>query len=177
MITIGHRPPASDDLVGHLLECHGRIRRFVALARTAGAASEGSDEIVEACAAVERYFERALPLHVEDEERSILPRLRGKRADVDEALGVMEAQHQAHQPLLEEMLAASRSLRERPGDSARRDRLRVAAERLSAEFAPHLELEESVVFPAIRSLLGPAVHAEIRAEQRQRRQPAPPDVP
>jgi len=177
MITIGHRAPAPDDLIGHLLACHDRIRKFVALAAQAGGAAAGAAEIAEACAAVERYFERALPFHIDDEEQSIVPRLLGKRADVDEALRTMEAQHHAHEALIAKMLVASRSLREAPGSATSRERLRVAAERLAAELEPHLELEERVVFPAVRSLLGAEERAQIRREQAARRSNAWVPVP
>ena len=170
MISIGRRVPAASDLVGHLLECHERIRRFVALAVKVGAGGGAAGEVVDACAAVERYFERALPLHIEDEERSIVARLRGKDADVDEALRAMEAEHEAHRPLVEELLAASRSVRESPDATDRRERLRLAAVRLAADFEPHLAREERVVFPAVRSLLDADAHAQIRGEQRARRE-------
>jgi len=67
------------------------------------------------------------------------------------------------------LLAASRSVRQTPRDAGRHERLRLAAARLAGEFEPRLELEERVVFPAIRSLLGPDAHARIRGEQRARR--------
>jgi iron-sulfur cluster repair protein YtfE (RIC family) len=169
MITIGQRAPDAGDLVGHLLACHERIRRFVALAAKAGEAAAAPAEIGEACAAVERYFERALPLHVEDEERSIVPRLIGRRDDVDEALRTMETQHRAHDALIAELLVASRSLRASPADRTARERLRGAAVRLAADLEPHLELEERIVFPALRTLLRPEQLAEIRQEQRARR--------
>ena len=177
MIKIGQRAPAPSDLTGHLLACHERIRKFVALAAQAGGAAAGDAEVTEACIAVERYFERALPYHIEDEEKSIVPRLLGKRADVDEALRAMEAQHRAHASLIEELLAASRSLRQAPGSAATRERLRLAAVRLAADFEPHLELEERVVIPAVRSLLGAEEQAQIRREQAARRSEAWVPVP
>ena len=177
MITLGQRAPAPSDLIGHLLACHDRIRRFVALAAQAGGAAAGEAEIAEACAAVERYFERALPFHIDDEERSIAPRLLGKRADVDEALRTMEAQHHAHEALIAKMLVASRALREAPASATSRERLRAAAARLAAEFEPHLDLEERVVFPAVRSLLGAEEQAQIRQEQGARRSGAWVPVP
>ncbi len=177
MITIGQKAPAAGDLVGHLLACHQRIRRFVALAAKAGESAAAEAEIVDACAAVERYFERALPFHIDDEEQSIVPRLVGKRADVDQALRTMEAQHHAHEPLVAELLAASRSLRQLPDRATSRERLRVAAVRLAAELEPHLELEERVVFPAVRSLLAAEEQAQIRGEQGARRSSAWVPVP
>lgn len=176
MITLGRRAPAPTDLVGHLLACHERIRKFVALAATAGSTDGRDAEVVEACSVVERYFERALPLHVEDEEQSVLPRLRGRRVEVDQALRTMEAQHRVHAPLIEELLVASRSVRRSPGEAAGRERLRVAAAQLAAEFEPHLTIEERIIFPAI-SLLGPEAQAQIRDEQRARRDAVPTDVP
>ena len=169
MISLGRRAPAPTDLVGHLLACHGRIREFVALAAKAGATGGRDVEVVEACLAVERYFERALPLHVEDEEQSLLPRLKGRAAEVDEALHTMREQHRVHGPLLDELLVASRSVRASPGDPPRRERLRVAAVQLAAEFEPHLALEERIIFPAI-GLLGAEAEAQIRGEQRARRE-------
>ncbi len=171
MIAIGRRAPEPADLVAHLLECHGRIRKFVELAAKVAGAAASDLEIAEACAAVERYFERALPHHIEDEELSVVPRLRGLRADIDEALRTMEAQHEVHRPLVDELLAASGSVRQAPRHTAHRERLRVAAARLAVEFEPHLELEERVVFPAIRDFLGADVQAQIRSEQRARREP------
>jgi iron-sulfur cluster repair protein YtfE (RIC family) len=176
MITIGRRAPVPADLVGHLLACHERIRKFVAVAAKAASAAGRDQEVVEACAAVERYFERALPLHVEDEERSILPQLQGRRIDVDQALRTMEDQHRAHGPLVIELLAASRSVRQSPADPAGRERLRAVAVQLSAEFEPHLAVEERIIFPAV-SLLDAEVQAQIRNEQRARRDAVPSAVP
>jgi len=172
MITLGRRPPAPTDLVGHLLACHGRIREFVALAARAGSTGGRDAEVVEACVAVERYFERALPLHVQDEEQSILPRLHGRGAEVDESLRTMEAQHRVHGPLVDELLVASRAVRGAPGEPPRRERLRLAAVQLAAEFEPHLALEERIIFPAI-GLLGAEIEAQIRSEQRARREVPP----
>lgn len=169
MITIGHKAPRADDLVGHLLACHERIRKFVGIAAKIREAAASAAEIVEACAAVERYFEHALPSHIADEEESIVPRLLGKRADVDEALRTMQAQHQVHEPLVAELLAASRSLRQAPENDASRERLQAVAVRLAAEFEPHLALEERVVFPAARELLAAEEQAQIRREQGARR--------
>lgn len=176
MITIGRRAPGPADLLGHLLACHERIRNFVALAVKAGSTAGRDEEVIEACAAVERYFERALPLHVQDEEQSILPRLQGRRIEVDTALRTMEDQHRAQGPLIDDLLAASRSVRRSPGGAAGRERLRVAAVQLAAEFEPHLAIEERIIFPAI-SLLGAEAQAQIRDEQRARRDAVPSTVP
>jgi hemerythrin-like domain-containing protein len=158
------------DLVDLLLECHERIRRFTGLAREVGIRFEApSSEVVEACASVERYFSEALPLHVADEEHSILPRLQGKSADVDLALKAMAEQHARHEPLLRALLDASALVRATPHDRALRSALADAASSLDQEFAEHLGLEESQIFPAIRRLLEAEVQAQILSELRARR--------
>jgi iron-sulfur cluster repair protein YtfE (RIC family) len=173
LISLGTRAPP-EDLVGLLLECHQRIRTFARLAQDVGRRRELPDtEVVEACARVERYFVQALPLHVEDEEHSLLPRLRGHRADVDAALDAMHAQHDEHAPFLAAMLAASAEVRATPSDARARDRLLAAATALSAEFERHLVNEEQVLFPAVRELLGADAQAQAIAELRARRQPTP----
>ncbi len=64
------------ELVDLLLACHERIRYFVSLAREAGIRRDVSkQEVVEACLRVEQYFLEALPLHVKDEEQSVVRRV------------------------------------------------------------------------------------------------------
>lgn len=173
LIPLGTRT-APEDLVGLLLECHQRIRTFTRLAQEVGRRAElPAAEAVEACARVERYFVQALPLHVEDEEASLLPRLRGRRADVDAALEVMHAQHAEHQAALTALLAAAAEVRRAPGAGHARGRLLAAATALSAEFERHLANEEQVLFPAVRALLDEGAQAQVIAELRARRQSAP----
>src|SRR5690606_15926791 len=73
-----HRRDTPRDLVDLLGECHARIRRFVELAHEAAIRMDAPvEQVIQACADVERYFVEALPLHVADEEESIAPRLKG----------------------------------------------------------------------------------------------------
>lgn len=158
-----------------LVECHQRIRSFAALARKVSEQSDyGSDDVVEACLGVVRYFTQALPLHVEDEEQSILPRLVGKQSTVDEALTLMHSQHVSHERPLERLVALC-------GDMAKRSAnvgelgadLPLLAQTLEHELLEHLALEESVIFPAIKRYLSGDEQAEIVRELRARRQPLP----
>src|SRR5690606_18929577 len=75
--TIG-RKSRSERLTEMLADCHARIRSFIALAIAAGEQQAPPEEVAAACARVERYFVQAFPLHVRDEEDSVLPRLRGR---------------------------------------------------------------------------------------------------
>jgi iron-sulfur cluster repair protein YtfE (RIC family) len=172
LIKIGATPSASEDLVDLLLACHDRIRSFTALARAAGERADAlPSDVADACSRVERYFTEALPFHLRDEEESLVPRLEGHSPEVDRALVVMKEQHARHEPILHTFLCASAALRRNPGDAPLRHELARAASELEREFGEHLALEETVLFPAIPRLLGPALQTEIKEELRRRREP------
>jgi hemerythrin-like domain-containing protein len=161
----------TESLVELLLACHDRIRSFIGLARTL-ARDESSEpaQVVESCRRCERYFAEALPLHVADEEASILPRLAGKSPEVDAALATMASEHAEHARALEALLAALRELGKTPSSRAARSRLGAAADPLGLAFDAHLALEERVLFPAISTLLEPTTRDEIVRELRLRRE-------
>jgi iron-sulfur cluster repair protein YtfE (RIC family) len=172
LVSIGKRQ-RTGELVESLLECHGRIREFCELARALGQRRDlAASDVVDGCARVERYFVEALPLHVEDEERSILPRLQGRRADLDQALLRMQAEHEQHQHLLAELLSACRALAAAPELPRWREALTSAALALSQEFEPHLRLEELLIFPELGQL-SEAERGIIKQELRARRDRAP----
>jgi iron-sulfur cluster repair protein YtfE (RIC family) len=170
MITsLGKRAQRPSDLVGLLLDCHERIRRFTALAQTIGLRRDAPDaEVIEACASVERYFARALPLHVADEEESILPRLRGLDPELDRALSHMHVQHQGHAAPLARLLGALAAVAVAPEAAASRAHLAAVATELEQAFEEHLALEESVIFPRL-ARLERHVQDEVLRELRARR--------
>src|SRR4051812_25565021 len=93
LIQIGS-PKEPPDIVDILLECHERIRSFTGLARRlASTHGLSEEEVRDAAARVTRYFSEALPLHVADEEQSILPRLSGRSPELDAALNGMQREH------------------------------------------------------------------------------------
>jgi iron-sulfur cluster repair protein YtfE (RIC family) len=168
--AIGRRPRPSGDLVDMLLECHARIRMFSDLAvaiseRMLAPLAEVSD----VCTRVERYFGDALPLHVRDEEESILPRLRGRSSAIDAMLDRMHEQHEIHDRLIERLLDASAAVRVAPGDPAVRAALHTVATPLRAVLEPHLVTEEELIFPAIRDLVSPEEQEAIISELKERR--------
>src|SRR5690606_21871845 len=129
-----------------LLACHGRIREFIALAVAIGERADVSDdEVADASARVQRYFSVALPLHVEDEEQGVLPRLHGRSAEVDAALDRMCDEHDRHAAPLRRLCELAASLRACPRDASARAALADVGRRLRAELEPHLEAEERVV--------------------------------
>jgi iron-sulfur cluster repair protein YtfE (RIC family) len=174
-MLIGRGPrTASFDLVDLLRECHQRIRQFSDLAVAIAARREAPiEQVVDACADVRRYFREALPLHVADEEESILPRLVGQDSQVDEALVTMHRQHSEHEPMLQQLLAACSIVQSSPGalEDLRAQILQLATEFRGA-FESHLMLEESRIFPSLGSLLSPEVQNEIVQELRGRRNAA-----
>jgi iron-sulfur cluster repair protein YtfE (RIC family) len=162
---------AGPDAAGLLLDCHGRIRSFTDVAlRLAGTQPAPDAEVADAARRVKRYFERALPLHVQDEEQSLEPRLRGRDVAVDRALDLMQREHQEHAPALARLIALCGALEHDPARrAATAGELSDVASDLQRQFERHLQREEQVILPAIAKVLGPAVGAQILAEIRARR--------
>ncbi len=171
LISIGRTPKQTGDLFHHLYACHDRIRTFLRLAQTVGKGPDvPEEEIVDACLRIERYFTQALPLHVRDEEESLLPRVRGAVPELDRALLAMHEQHEDHELALELLLEASAALRSDPLAPDRLATLSAAAAELAPALTDHLRLEEASVFPALRHLLTENARQEILREIRARRE-------
>ena len=163
--------PARDrDIVELLLDCHERIRSFLALAaRLAAAAALSGVEVREAAERVRRYFAEALPLHAADEDDSIAPRLRGRSPEVDAALARMTAEHVDHQAHLAELTRLCEVLAREPEQHADlRHELAAVADTLHHELGAHLRHEEEVVFPAIRTLSAEDQQALVEELRRRR---------
>lgn len=153
-----------------LLECHQRIRTFTHLAQDIGRRQDlAGAEVIDACQRCDRYFREALPLHVEDEEKSLLPRLTDAGAEVKDALAAMCAQHLEHVPLLHALLESLRAVQGDPDVVQHRQRLQASASHLAPAFEKHLMLEETIVFPAVRCRLPGDVQDRVIQELRARR--------
>ena len=170
MLTRLGAPATPEDAVALLLECHERIRSFLALAARVAGAGPAEPGVAEAAARVARYFSEALPLHARDEEESILPRLHGRERELDAALDAMEHEHREHGPALAALVTACRAVAGDPSQlPAVSPALARATADLDAQFVEHLRREEAVVFPAMRRLLAPSDDAAIVRELRARR--------
>ena len=168
LLQIG-RSAEQETLVALLLACHERIRRFSRLALTLAERDDlASSELVSAVEGCARYFAEALPLHVRDEEDSVMPRLLGLRPELDEALDAMRAEHRGHEPGISALLGALDALRASPSEGARQ-RLREVAEPLVRELEEHLRAAEARIFPALRELLSADEERAAIAELRARR--------
>ncbi|HEY3357923.1 MAG TPA: hemerythrin domain-containing protein [Polyangia bacterium] len=166
-------PGREEDAVDLLTACHERIRAMTALAgRLAAGATAPPAQIAEAAARLARYFGESLPLHSEDEDASIRPRLdaAGAPAEVAAALAVMSAQHEAIHARLAMLAPAWREVAADPARLAEHAAtLTAGAGALADLFGPHLALEEATIFPAIRAVLDPAAQRAVLAEMRARR--------
>jgi iron-sulfur cluster repair protein YtfE (RIC family) len=164
------RAPEAGDAIDDMLDCHGRIRHFVELAGKLAGGPE--DQIGDAAAAVHRYFSVGLVLHAIDEDISLLPRL-GRAAPgaaVLDALSRMVDEHERIETLIGDLVPVWRFLAEgEPRGAPVARRLATGAAELAGVFAAHLELEETILFPAARRLLPPDELAAMRAEMRARR--------
>lgn len=163
--SIGRRQH-EPELADALSECHDRIRGFLDLAhRAATTPGLTSDDIRTAASQIHRYFTVAFPLHVADEEESIVPRLRGRDEVLDTALARMQDDHTEHADLVEILVARCDQLMRAPRQSAA---LGEVADTLTLALEAHLGLEELVIFPALDTLSHLEV-AAIRSEMRARR--------
>lgn len=173
LLTIGRRRQAIDlpDLV---LDCHDRIRHFSALAVRLSREEAGEDERRGAAASIARYFEQALPLHVRDEEESILPRLHGRDAEVDRALACMRDEHALHEAQRAELVAVTREISvDGAAYVVHLERLREIAPAFRDELIVHVEAEERVIVPALTRLLSVDERRQVLAEMRARRAARP----
>jgi iron-sulfur cluster repair protein YtfE (RIC family) len=154
-----------------LLECHERIRAFIGLAgRLANTDEASEDDRCEAATRVRRYFAEALPLHVADEEETILPRLSGRDMKLDAALQQMHREHAEHQQELHRLLETCTALQASPAKFGElREKLRSSTSSLECQFNAHLALEEEIIIPAIRQLLTSEDRIVMLDELRARR--------
>lgn len=172
----GPRPVEEPSAVDLLLACHERIRGQLGLARALVDAARAPLALVEEAARdLVRYHTVALPLHQEDEERSVRPRLEAVAASpaVREALARMGAEHVELDAVLAELVPRWTALAAEP------PRIATLASELAAPTAAlgelwgrHLAGEETTVFPAVEALLSRAERDAIAGEIRARRRVA-----
>ncbi len=159
---VGPRPTGSvpDDPAALLLECHARIRRFTAgLVAIAAQLPRTDERLVQTALDCRRYFEEALPLHAEDEDRSVRPRLPSSVA-----LEKMSEEHGVIHSLLPGLLSDLEEISDGRAPRGYGARARALRDVLLA----HIEAEERDIFPAIAGLPSP-VRSEIVREMRARR--------
>jgi stress-induced morphogen len=160
------------DVVEVLLDAHIEARQVVMMAEclSCGSATSGSRETA---TTISDHVEWLLPMHCEDEELSVAPRLAGRHRAVDEALTQMKRQHLAlSAPLARVRLVCSVLARDISRLHALRFELGAAAKDLRERMAEHHAFEESAIFPALKRLLYVEELVSIQDEMRARRLPA-----
>jgi len=150
-----HTPAAGfDEPFEVLAGCHERVRRSLALLQRVAdhlASHTPDTRARDAAGDVLRYFERAAPAHHEDEERHVLPLLRSSGEPALEAAATrLLADHDA----IRSTWAALRPLLQQAADGRCNDlaALTDAAERFVRAHDGHLELEDTLAFPAAARL-------------------------
>lgn len=165
LVQLGQRAQPTD-LVDLLLECHGRIRRFLGHAHALASSPAATElDIRHTAEQIVRYFTIAFPLHVADENDSIFPRLAHGDGDLDTALALLRDDHADHASI-DHLVALCRLVARDPRQlAALAYSLAEATEQLTLELEAHLSLEELLVFPALRNLPAAdrnAIHTEMR---------------
>ena len=156
-----------------LAACHDRVRRSLVLLQRlmVHVRDHGHDAKSRSAAAdVLRYFERAAPLHHEDEERHVFPLLAGA---CDPGLTATVAALQREHRHLEAQWAGLRVVltawsRDDAGGMPD-DRLSAQVTEFERLYAAHLCTEEDVVFPAARACIDAAGLAEMSLDMARRR--------
>ncbi len=160
-------PPA----MGLLRACHVRIRSHLQLAERVLDPSGTLEARKDAGAQLARYFGIALPLHAQDEDLSLAPRVRALNLpEVTAALSTMEAEHVEVERQLAGLVPAWRTLSE-TGALADVDGTAAQTRAYAALMHGHLALEEASLFPAMRERFTQETWAEIHQEMKDRRQP------
>jgi iron-sulfur cluster repair protein YtfE (RIC family) len=166
------QPKSPEAAVDLLVGCHQRIRHFtgvaVKLAHAQGAAPE---EIAQAAAGVHRYYSVSLPLHEADEDQTLQPRLRAVADEqVRHALLAMGDQHQAIDELIERLLPLLVLVTNNPDTLPEvGGEMCSITKALEEIFRAHLQMEEEIIFPAIRQALPESTRADILREMQERR--------
>ncbi len=139
-----------DDFAGILMACHGRIRGLLPSLDALIAAPHHDPRAQTTCDALERYLRDALPLHAQDEDLSLTPRLLDTDPDdaLLAALDRMEAEHDAVDHGRRAFIAALQTWRQ---DGSTAD-LTAARAFLNDLLLPHIDAEERDIFPAMTRL-------------------------
>lgn len=166
--------PRTKDILQLLVEGHERLRGFTALAVQLGHSQGASAlELSEAASRLVRYFTHELPLHLEEEEQGLLPRLfTTQLSDVRiDQLGELQRQHEEFEGCVQRLMPLWTTLARSP------ERYPQLAERLAREgrqlltvAEEHVLMEEQLLFPFVRERFPPDVLVTLAAEALLRRQ-------
>ena len=150
--------------------CHQRVHRMLdLLARlSAHLASQGVDESArQAARDVMRYFDQAGPAHHEDEERHVLPRLRGRGAGA--IADRLHADHEAMAGAWSQVRTDLLDVAEGRWSSAAQESAAGRWQAFAALYHGHIEVEEAEAYPLARVGLDEAAEQAMGREMASRR--------
>lgn len=165
------------DPLGLLSDCHRRIDRFLNVLLTVSRQAGGgalSSEQQESLAVALKYFRDAAPLHTQDEEGSLFPRMRKNSNEQNAAkLAILDELHAEHRSAgrrhrrIDELGNEWLKTGKLPVNEARQ--LNELLEELARMYAEHILIEERDVFPFAATLLDDAEIRAIAQEMASRR--------
>lgn len=177
-IQIGAKPESSfKQPLGLLSDCHRRIERFLAQLISVTAQGQGKalgEPQREALEVALRYFRKAAPLHTEDEEASLFPRLRAadnaEALAAWEALTALEADHDTADIAHAEVDRLGQRWLETDVLTAEEARhLLETLHALREMYRKHIAVEDSIIFPMAGRALEPEQIADVGKEMAARR--------
>ena len=173
-IQIGAKPDSGfDDPLGMLQDCHRRIEHFLKVLGTVAERARERPLDQEEAAAVQgalHYFRVGGSRHTDDEEVSLFPRLNTHPSAPTDTLNTLENEHQHAQGLhyLVDRLFMT-WLNDRKLRPEQQQQLDQAMTQLEQLYSRHIDMEESILFPAAAKLLNREELAAIGEEFRRRR--------
>jgi hemerythrin-like domain-containing protein len=153
--------------------CHERVQRMVGLLERLleHLRVHGADESARVTAtSIRRYFDEAAPRHHEDEEIDLFPRLQAKVSGapaerIHQAIATLRADHEELHGIWTQLRLALQAVER--GEPATFDEAAVAI--FVTRYRTHIELEESVLAPALARVLGKRELAKIGRAMAARR--------
>lgn len=171
MSLLGDTAPDFSDPLGLLAACHGRMRDFCDLLERLPDWIDQHGLDAEAMSGVQRvlrYFDRAAPLHHEDEEQDLFPLLRDQPGG-----DVIAALLQQHEELEHGWQHLAPQLR-RLVDDDRDAQLEAGITAFCDAYRRHIALEDAVILPMARSSLNALQLSEMGRRMAERRKAPPP---
>lgn len=167
------------DPIDHLTHCHERIARSLVTVRNAVAAFRSSEPVLRTEAAAALDYELALlqlltSLHIQDEEKSLFPRLFANLIEdptsLRELIPILESHHREEEGIFKELARCVRTFPAKPGAAA--DQQLTRLEKLVGQLAgiakPHMELEDQQIISRCREFLSATDLEGMQQEMRLR---------
>jgi hypothetical protein len=148
--------PEPQDPVEALLLGHERARHFATVGLRLARSPQASPRLIaDSASALRRFFGTALPLHDRDEEDCVVSRLLDTRPGraIEHALARMAGDHRALEEAITSLDQIWARVMARPSDLAQiGESLHAGCRTLASLLEGHLQLEEEIIFPAVRAL-------------------------